>query len=305
MRFKIYFFAVLSIFITSSAFSSDYTKTKYPVVLVHGLFGFDDILGIDYFYRIPQILRSGGTQVYVIKVSAANDSELRGEQLLKQVRHIRAISGSKKVHLIGHSQGAQTIRYVASVKPKFIASVTSIGGVNWGSSLADVVRRTFSPGSFSEHTIATVTNSVTKLIELLSGHKTLPTDSVAALESLTTQGTLAFNRKYPEGVPSYYCGKGNAVENGVRYFSWSGTGVVTNFFDASDYVLLATSSVFSEPNDGLVSACSSNLGHVLRNNYNMNHADEINQLLGISSWFETDPVNVYRDHVNRLKNMGL
>ncbi|MBB1381028.1 lipase, partial [Shewanella sp. SR41-2] len=31
--------------------------TKYPVVLVHGLFGFDDIWGVDYFYRIPQTLR--------------------------------------------------------------------------------------------------------------------------------------------------------------------------------------------------------------------------------------------------------
>jgi len=292
-------------FLNTNTYASDYTKTKYPVVLVHGLFGFDDIIGIDYFYRIPQELRAGGTEVYVAKVSAANDSELRGEQLLKQVRAIRSLSGSNKVHLIGHSHGAQTIRYVASVKPKFVASVTSVGGVNWGSTLADVVRGTFAPESFSEKVIAKLTNAMSKLIELLSGHKTLPVDSVAALASLTTKGSIAFNKKYPEGVPASYCGNGKSIENGVRYYSWSGTGIVTNIFDISDYTLLTTSSVFTEPNDGLVSACSSHLGLVLKDNYPMNHADEINQILGIYNFFTTNPVSVYRNHVNRLKKLGL
>ena len=30
-----------------------YTQTRYPIVLVHGLFGFDKLLGVDYFYGIP------------------------------------------------------------------------------------------------------------------------------------------------------------------------------------------------------------------------------------------------------------
>ncbi len=33
-----------------------YTQTRYPIVLVHGLFGFDKLLGVDYFYGIPQAL---------------------------------------------------------------------------------------------------------------------------------------------------------------------------------------------------------------------------------------------------------
>ena len=44
--------------------ASTYTKTRYPIVLVHGLLGFDSLLGVyDYFYGIPQALRSGGATV--------------------------------------------------------------------------------------------------------------------------------------------------------------------------------------------------------------------------------------------------
>lgn len=32
------------------------TTTQYPVVLVHGLMGFDNLLGLDYFYNIAKSL---------------------------------------------------------------------------------------------------------------------------------------------------------------------------------------------------------------------------------------------------------
>ena len=48
---------------------------------VHGLFGFDSLFGVDYFYGIPAALRQDGAQV-----SAANSTEVRGEQLLTQDR---------------------------------------------------------------------------------------------------------------------------------------------------------------------------------------------------------------------------
>jgi len=71
---------------------SGYTQTRYPIVLVHGLFGFDNALGVDYFYGIPDALRRDGAKVYVAQVSAANSTEVRGEQLLAQVQNILAPS---------------------------------------------------------------------------------------------------------------------------------------------------------------------------------------------------------------------
>ncbi len=60
------------------AHASGYTQTRYPIVLVHGLFGFDKLLGVDYFYGIPQALSRDGAKVYVAQVSATASSEQRG-----------------------------------------------------------------------------------------------------------------------------------------------------------------------------------------------------------------------------------
>lgn len=282
------------------------TQTQYPVVLVHGLFGFDNLLGVDYFYRVPQTLQQGGTQVYVAEVSSAHSSEVRGEQLLQQVEVILALTGAQKVNLIGHSQGAQTIRYVASVAPEKVASATSVGGVNWGSQFADVVRGSMAQGSTSEAVTAHLVNAFAGLINLLSGKSQLPSDSLQALSVLTTEGSVAFNQRYPEGVPRTYCAQGDMLaDNGVYYFSWSGNKALTNFFDPSDALLGILGSVFNESNDGLVSACSSHLGKVINSRYRMNHLDQVNQLVGMHHWFETDPLSVYRSHVKRLKALGL
>jgi triacylglycerol lipase len=37
----------------------------------------------------------------------------------------------------------------------------------------------------------------------------------------------------------------------------------------------------------------------------MNHLDEVNQILGLVSIFESNPKTVFRAHANRLKNAGL
>lgn len=91
----------------------------------------------------------------------------------------------------------------------------------------------------------------------------------------------------------------------MHYYSWSGTSPLTNPLDVSDAMMGAGSLAFSGPNDRLVGRCSSHLGMVIRDNYRMNHLDEVNQFMGLTSLFETDPVSVYRQHANRLKNAGL
>lgn len=289
------------------ATAAGYTETKYPIVLVHGLFGFDSILGIDYWYRIPEALRADGAKVYVTQVSATNSSEVRGEQLLTQVKQILAITGASKVNLIGHSHGGPTIRYVAGVAPQLVASVSSVGGVNRGSDFADAVRGVLPNGSpLTAAVAATVDATLTALIQGLSGGTSLPKDANAALASLSTAGAKAFNAKFPAGVPTSGCGNGATVVNGVRYYSWGGSTPYTNVLDPIDGPLLLTSAFFNgKANDGLVSACSMNLGQVIRTDYIMNHLDEVNQTVGLVSIWETNPVQIFRQHANRLKSAGL
>lgn len=69
----------------------------------------------------------------------------------------------------------------------------------------------------------------------------------------------------------------------------SGTGSLTNALDPSSAGLAVTGLLFGEANDGLVGQCSSHLGSVVKDNYRMDHLDEVNQLLGLVSLFESDP----------------
>lgn len=285
---------------------SDYTKTRHPVVLVHGLLGFDSLLGIyDYFYGLPSELRSGGAKVYVANVSSSNYTEVRGEQLIRYLDQLRATYGHTKFNLIGHSHGGPTARYVASVRPDLVASMTSVGSPHTGSKVADGLRTVAPPGSILETTLAGFVNALSIFIEFLSGDAD-PQNALGALASLNSAGAATFNARHPQGKPTTSCGQGASVVNNVRYYSMGGTSVLTNIFDVSDAMLGAGALFFGfEQNDGLVGQCSSHWGVVLRDNYGWNHLDEVNQILGLRGLFASSPASVYRAQANRLKNAGL
>ena len=193
---------------------------------------------------------------------------------------------------------------MAAVRPDLVASVTTVAGPHKGAALADYLRAHVQNGSFTQDVLAFFADSLGTVLDLLTGH-TNPQDAVAALDQLTSAGTASFNAAYPQGVPTSSCGNGSAVVNGIRYYSWSGTGVLTNALDVSDPALGLTSLVYPEANDGLVGRCSSHLGTVIRDNYFQNHLDEVNQVLGLVSIFESSPQSIFRAHANRLKNAGL
>ena len=288
--------------------AAGYTQTKYPIVLVHGVTGFDTIGGlINYFHTIPWNLERDGAKVYVASVSALNDSEQRGAALAQQIVPWASANGGKG-NLIGHSQGSPTSRVAASLRPDLVASVTSVNGVNKGSKVADVLRGIIPPNSAIEGGANGLANAIGAVINLLSGSSN-PQNGLAALKTLTTAGTTALNGRHPWGVnSSSYCAKSTEVQNvrgyNIRYFSWTGNTSYTNVFDAVDPFLAITGLAFgSEKNDGLVGVCSTYLGQVIGDGYNMNHVDAINHLFGIRGW--TEPVSLYRQHANRLKSKGV
>ena len=295
--------AAAMLFLAAVPATANYTKTRNPIVLAHGMAGFDSLFGVvDYFYGIPFALWSGGAEVYITEVSQFNSSEERGEQLLAQVEEIVAITG-RPVNLIGHSHGGLDARYVAAVRPDLVASVTTVGTPHKGADLATFLRSNLNEGGFSEAVVSFFADSLGVVLGLISG-STNPQDSVAGLESLSAAGAATFNAAYPQGLPSG-CGDGAHVVHGVRYYSWSGTRPLTNVLDVSDPALGISSLLYSEANDGLVGRCSSRLGDVIRDNYRMNHLDEVNQVLGLVYWFESNPKSIFRAHANRLKNAGL
>jgi len=282
-----------------------YTNTQYPIVLMHGLYGFDSLFGlVEYWNGITGALVDGGASVFVTTVSQLNTPQARGEQAIAQIEAFLAQTGKAKVNLIGHSQGGLDARYIAAVRPDLVASVTSVAGPHKGAAVADFLRSNFLNGAFGDAVIALLGNTLGDLLALLSG-STHPNEAIPAIDSLTTAAMAQFNAQYPAAVPKTACGEGEARVNGIYYFSWSGTAIRTNPLDPSDDMFAYTTLVYGEANDGLVGRCSSHLGDVIRDNYVQNHIDEVNLLFGLVSPFDVNPKTLFRQHANRLKNLGL
>jgi len=291
----------------NTALADTYTQTQYPIVLVHGALGFDTIGPLNYWFGIANALRSGGAVVYQPQMSALNGNEIRGEQLLAQLRQIQASTGVAKFNLVGHSQGGISARYVAAKAPEMVASITTVGTPHKGTPVADGIQRDVnSTGGIVSGLVWNILSSLGTVVSYLSGQPKLPQDAAATFNDTTTANAAAFNVKYPVGVPTTACGQGPATANGARLYSAGGTGVVTNTLDPSDSLMLLLSSYFNgAPNDGLVGQCSSHFGTVLRDDYWWNHLDEVNMTFGIRGIFSSDPVAFYRTHANRLKTAGL
>lgn len=286
-------------------------QTKHPIVLVPGIFAFDSISAIDYWYKIPAALQSQGATVYVPKINAFDSSAKRGEALIAQLDNIRASSGGKisKFNLMGHSQGGITVRYVMNTRPDLVASVTTMNTPHKGSPLADLVTGVAPASSLQGVAFTAFANAVGDLVNLLSNNKKSPADVRAMLAEFNKPGAAANNQRYPVGIPTTACGVGaetaNINGNSVRMYSWSGTAPLTNVLDASDVLFGISRFAFTEANDGVTGKCSSHFGKVLKDDYFMNHLDVTNQIFGAVSLFETNPKTLFQSHASRLKSLSL
>ena len=282
-------------------------QTRHPIVLVHGFMGFNSLLGIPYWYKIPEALRKEGATVYIASVNPSQTTEYRGEELIRQMQQWAAKDGVQKFNLIGHSHGGPTVRYAAGVMPAMVASVTTVAGANFGSEVADQLESSMTPGALFEQTAT----GLAKLISYLNGTpSTSDVNLRAAVDSLSATGLAKFNARFPAGAPTTPCGSGPEVAaidgHPIRWYSVSGTAVKTNGWDISDLLLdTFASKYFSEEHDGLVGRCASHWGKVLKDNYAWNHLDEINQVFGLVGRSAPSPLAFYVQHANRLKQVGL
>lgn len=284
----------------------NYAQTKYPLVFVHGMFGFNRlgnaVFGLDYWYQIlPDLARHNAT-AYAAQVSPLESTEVRGEQLLTQVEEVLALTGQSKVNLIGHSHGGPTARYIAGVRPDLVASVSSVAGTNDGSPVADLIQNT----PVLNGVLAIVMDALMTPVINFAQQSNLPSNFKASIYSMSQPGVQAFNHKFPLGLPSTKCADGPQKANGIAFYSWTGISNATNPLDPDTLLTAMGPIAFNgQANDGLVSVCSSKLGKTIRDNYQWNHFDEVNQVLGLKELFAPEPVDIFRQHANRLKLQGL
>jgi len=114
------------------------TAPKLPIVLAHGLLGFEKIGPLYYFRDIKKALEGLGCEVYVTIVHPTESIENRAKLLKKQLDAIY-MKTKKKIHLIAHSMGGLDSRFMITRLggDEIVQSLTTLSTPHHGSSLAD------------------------------------------------------------------------------------------------------------------------------------------------------------------------
>ena len=125
-------------------------KTKYPILLVHGIF-FRDLNYFNYWGRIPKELIRNGAQIYYGNHRSAASVRDCGEEIYRRICDITDSTGCGKVNIIAHSKGGLDVRYAASLPgaSERIASITTINTPHCGCSYADYLIKKLPRGMFA------------------------------------------------------------------------------------------------------------------------------------------------------------
>ncbi len=291
------------IFIVANVYAAD---TKYPIVLIHGLYGFSDSLLClgRYFGYIPDLLTEHGAQVYVAKVSQVHAFSVRGEQLYRQL----VAWGHEKYNLIGHSMGGLDARYGLEKYPQIVSSVTTIGTPHRGSKLADYLEEMTVGNPYFGSLTLVMGNLLGYLVGVVSG-EIHTQNAEKSLLSITSKALLQFNRDHPTGIHNVDNEKGSSLYNGIRLYSWGSYAINSiEHRDLFSKFLTKTTRVFDvdEPNDGLVALKSMKFGKWLGAYKQGHHLVPVGGVISSINDIELDwSSRMFIDHARRLKRKGL
>jgi triacylglycerol lipase len=115
-------------------------RLRHPVVLAHGLLGFDaiELGGVrrDYFLGLPALLAARGCAVHSPRLGAVASIATRAEALAACVRALP----DRRVNVVAHSMGGLDARYAVARLGLAgrVASLTTVGTPHTGTPLADL-----------------------------------------------------------------------------------------------------------------------------------------------------------------------
>lgn len=174
---------------------SEICKTKYPLVLIHGVF-FRDSKLFNYWGRIPRTLKLHGATVYYGEHQSALTVKESARELASRIRLIVERSGCEKVNIIAHSKGGLDCRYAISefgLAP-YVASITTVNTPHKGCLFAD--RLLYAIPEAIKNKVATVYNVT------LSALGDENPDFLAAIYDLTAEACEKRNEllAFPKGI---------------------------------------------------------------------------------------------------------
>ena len=208
-------------------------QTKYPILLVHGVF-FRDFRFFNYWGRIPaELKRNGAVLFYGSQQSAASVADC-GEELAARIRQIRQETGCDKVNIIAHSKGGLDSRYAISKcgAAPYVASLTTINTPHRGCIFADYLL-----DKIPDSVCNKVSSKYNAALTLLGDTKP---DFMEAVQDLTASACTGRNEVLPDNPQVYYQSIGsrmNAACSGrfplnmsypmVKHFDGANDGLVS------------------------------------------------------------------------------
>lgn len=170
---------------------SEVCKTKYPLLLVHGVF-FRDYRYINYWGRIPRELTRNGAAVYYGRQQSAAAVEDSGRELAARIRQIVEETGCEKVNIIAHSKGGLDSRAAiahAGAAP-YVATLTTINTPHRGCIFAEYLL-----GKVPEAARQKIASAYNAALKRLGDESP---DFQAAVTDLTESACLARNEVTPD-----------------------------------------------------------------------------------------------------------
>ena len=227
---------------------SQICRTKYPLLLVHGVF-FRDSVYFNYWGRVPQELEKNGATIFYGNHQSAASVEDSAKELSERIRQIVEETGCEKLNIIAHSKGGLDCRCAISKYgvEDYVASLTTINTPHRGCGFADYLLKKL-PEALKNNVAGTYNAALRKFGDP-------DPDFLAAVQDLTEENCLALNEKVHNSEKIYYQSVGSKLNhassgkfplnfsyNLVKYFDGENDGLVSakSFEWGSDYKFVTT-----------------------------------------------------------------
>ena len=261
--------------------------TKYPVLLVHGVF-FRDFKYLNYWGRIPSELEKNGAKIYYGNHQSALSVEDSGRELAARIREIVSETGCEKVNIIAHSKGGLDCRCALTHfgAAPYVATLTTINTPHRGCLFADYLL-----GKVPEQLKNTIAGSYNLALKRLGDSDP---DFIAAVTDLTNENCKLFNERTPDSESVYYQSVGSKLNHATDgKFPLNFSYHIVKHFDGE--------------NDGLVSETSFPWGNCYKylktdGRRGISHGDMID--LNRENIKDFDVREFYVQLVSDLKNNG-
>ncbi len=181
----------------SSRAENEICKTKYPIVMVHGIF-FRDWQLFNYWGRVPAELIRNGAEVYYGNQQSARSVHDSALELKEKIMQVIEETGAEKVNIIAHSKGGLDARYAISClgMDKYVATLTTLNTPHNGCDMVD-----FLLGKVPEKIAAGIANKYNRVFGAL-GDST--PDFMAGVRSLSAVNMAELNRQMPDSPDVSY-----------------------------------------------------------------------------------------------------